>query len=347
MTSKARLFLLLFSMMLAWSARESAVQTPTAAASIPTAIRNNDLSLLRRLANSPNGPGPAPLMVAATTGTLEAVQILLSAGADPNATDNSGVTPLMLGIRDIAKTRLLLDAGARVNEKSRQGQTALLITFANAGSLETVRLLVSKGADAKAVGAAGRTGLIMAAGANDLDMVRYFIEQGANVNAVNTTDISGHTALMAAAAQNNTAMVRLLLDKGADVNMAATDAAVVKNGPLAFKGRTALMMAASYGSPELIGLLLNAKANVNAKDVAGLTPLMFAVASENQDPEVVKVLLSAGADASARSTAGETALDWARKYRSPAIIIHCTAKRAARALRLWQRRQCLNRIFDR
>ncbi len=323
MNSKLRLFCSLWLVLAIWSASESATQSP--AANFTEAIRNNDLQSLRRLVTTQdvNAPGDrrrTPLMMAAGTGTREAMQILLAAGADANASDTSGVTPLMLSVRDNAKVRLLLSAGARANEKSRQGQTALLIAAANAGSIETVRLLVEKGADAKAIGAAGRTGLIAAAGANDLEVVRFFLEQGVNVNAVNATDISGHTALMAAAAQNNTAAVRLLIEKGADVNMAATDAAIVKNGPLAFKGRTALMMAASYGSPELIGLFLKANANVNARDVAGLTPLMFAVASENQDPEVVKLLLSAGADAAARSTADESALDWARKYGSPAIL---------------------------
>jgi len=319
---KTRLILSIAFVLVVWSVGESSGQS---APDIATAIRNNDVQTLRRLVsaqnvNVPIDRGRTPLMLAANTGTVEAMQALISAGADVNASDNVGITPLMFSVRDNAKVRLLLTAGARVNEKSRQSQTALLIAAANSGAIETVRLLVEKGADAKAVGASGRTGLILAAGANDLEMVRFFLEQGVNVNAVNTTDISGHTALMAAAAQNNTAAVRLLIDKGANVNMAATDAATVKNGPLAFKGRTALMMAASYGSPELIGLLLNAKAEVNAKDVAGLTPLMFAVASENQDPEIVKLMLSAGADPSARSTAGETALDWAHKYGSPEIL---------------------------
>jgi hypothetical protein len=115
-------------------------------------------------------------------------------------------------------------------------------------------------------------------------------------------------------------MVQLLLQKGADVNMAATDSASVKNGPLAFKGRTALMMAAPYGSPDLIRSLLNAKANVNATDVVGLTPLMFAVASENQDVDVVKMLRSSGADVAAKTTAGESALDWARKFGDPSVL---------------------------
>lgn len=285
-------------------------------------IRNNDLPVLRSFKDmeSRDDRGRTPLMTAASIGTIDAMRVLLAAGADVNAADSFGVTPLMLGVRDIAKVRLLLDAGARANDKTKQGQTALLLSASTAGSIETVRLLVSKGADPKAIGSGDRNGLIVAATANDLDMVRYFLDQGLNVNSVNRTDSSGHTTLMAAAAQGNTEMVRLLLQRGADANMASTDAATVKNGQLAFKGKTALMIAASYGSPELIRALLDAHANVNAHDVAGMTPLIFAVSSENQDPAVVKLLLSAGANATAKTTTGETALDWARKYGSPDVL---------------------------
>jgi ankyrin repeat protein len=259
-------------------------------------------------------------MLAAGIGSIDAMKVLIEAGADVNAADSFGATPLMFGVRDIAKVRVLLDAGARANEKSKQNQTALLLAASTTGSIETARLLVAKGADAKVVGASGRTTLIMAANQNDLPMVQFFLDQGVNVNAVDSTDKSGHTALMAAAAQSNTAIVKALIQKGADVNMAATDASAVKNGPLAFKGRTALMMAAPYGSTGMIRVFLDAHAKVNVQDIAGMTPLMFAVGSENQDPEVIKMLLAAGADPKVQSTTGETALDWARKYGSPAIL---------------------------
>ena len=304
--------------------RASAAQLP--AQEFYTAIRNNDLPKLRTLTSgknpgTPDDRGRTPLMLAAYVGSIDAVKVLIEAGADVNAVDSSGSTPLMFGIRDVAKVRVLLDAGARANDKTRQNQTALLLAASTSGSIETVKLLVAKGADAKAVGASGRTGLIMAANQNDLAMAQFFLDQGVNVNAVDTTDKSGHTALMAAAAQCNTAMVKALIQKGADVNMATTDAAGVRNGPLAFKGRTALMMAAPYGSVELIRAFLDARANVNARDVAGMTPLMFAVASENQNAEVIKMLLAAGADPKLQmTTTGETALDWARKYGNPAII---------------------------
>jgi ankyrin repeat protein len=314
---------LLCVLLLALAGRASAAQNSFA--DVYAAIRNNDLKALQSLAAGKNAGltddrGRTPLMYAAGTGTVEAMKILLAAGADPNAADSFGATPLIFGIRDIAKVRLLLDAGARVNDKSKQDQTALIVAAANPGSIETLRLLTAKGASAKAVGAAGRNGLILAAEADDLAMVDFFLSQGVDVNAVDRTDKSGHTALMAAASQDNEAIVKALLQKGADANLATTEAAVVKNGPLAFKGRTALMGATPYGSPDLIRVLLDAHANVNARDVAGLTPLMFSVASENQDPAVVKMLLAAGADMKAKSTAGESALEWARKYGSPEVI---------------------------
>jgi ankyrin repeat protein len=321
MLSKLRMPLCVLFLVLA--GRATAAQNSFA--DVYTAIRNNDLKELQSLvagkkAGIADERGRTPLMYAAGAGSIEAMKILLDAGADPNTADSFGATPLMFGIRDIAKVRLLLDAGARVNDKSKQDQTALIVAAANPGSLETIRLLTAKGASAKAVGAAGRTGLIVAAETNDPATVEFFLNQGLDVNAVDRVDRSGHTALMAAAGQNNTAIVKALLQKGADANMATSEAAVVKNGPLAFKGRTALMSATPYGSPELIRALLDAHANVNARDVAGLTPLMFSVASENQDPNVVRMLLAAGADMNAKSTTGETVLDWARKYGSPEVL---------------------------
>ena len=322
-TVRSKSLLSVFMLLAVFVSRVSSAQSP--AEEFYRAIRNNDLAKLRSLTGGKNaGPaddrGRTPVMLAAGVGTIDAMKVLIDAGADVNAVDSTGATALMFGIRDIAKVRLLLEAGARATDKTRQSQTALLLAASTTGSLEIVKLLVAKGADPKAVGAAGRTGLTMAANQNDSAMAEYFIEQGANLNAVDSTDKSGHTALMAAAAQTNTAIVKALIRKGADVNLATTDSAGVKNGKLAFKGRTALMMAAPYGSPELIRVLLDAHADVNARDVAGLTPLMFAVASENQDAKVVQMLLEAGADPKLQSTTGETALDWARKYGDPAII---------------------------
>jgi hypothetical protein len=66
-------------------------------------------------------------MEAAWNGTDEAVKLLLEAGADPNAQDSSGWTPLMFAVihRGPIAVKLLLDAGARANTRDELGHTAL------------------------------------------------------------------------------------------------------------------------------------------------------------------------------------------------------------------------------
>ena len=254
------------------------------------AIRTNDLTRLQEavVAGGVDGldeQGRTPLMHAASVGTLEAVRMLIERGANVNVADRAGVTPLMFAARDLAKVRLLLEKGADPAAKSRIGQTALLVAAARPGSVDILRALVAKEADPRVVGAAGRTGVTVGALAGDLETVRFFVERGVDVNASFRSDKAGNSPLMLASAQLNAPMARFLLQKGADVNATTTDPGVGRNGVVGMGGYTPLMMAAPYGSAELVRTLLDAGANPNARDSRGMTPLMWAVASENQDPE--------------------------------------------------------------
>src|SRR5947208_15070131 len=73
----------------------------------------------------------------------------LAKGADVNAKDSHGVTPLMCSavVGSADEMKLLIDAGADVNAKNTFGATALLWA---AGDISKVRLLVDKGADVNA-----------------------------------------------------------------------------------------------------------------------------------------------------------------------------------------------------
>jgi len=186
------------------------------------------------------------------------------------------------------------------------------------GNADLVRLLLEKGAEVKTP---GDTTLIQAAQSGDLEIMRLLIENGANVNCISPR--LGDTPLMYAAASDNVEAVRLLLAKGANPNAGLKNMTRVIGGSILAMGigkQTPLMWAAPTGSPELIRALIDAGANVNAQDIQGMSPLMLAVASENQDLAVVRVLLQSGANVNARSGRGETALDWAKKFGSRPVI---------------------------
>ncbi len=57
----------------------------------------------------------------------DTVTVLIQAGADPNATDKSGVTPLLRAVRTrcSAAVRSLLEGGADVNRANKSGSTPL------------------------------------------------------------------------------------------------------------------------------------------------------------------------------------------------------------------------------
>ena len=102
-------------------------------------------------------------MFAAAFGSLEAMKLLISSGADAKAESEAGVTALHWCTGDVSKVRLLLDQGADVNKASRLGRTPLLVAAATYGTLETVKLLLQKGAEVNVVDNRGFTPLNAAA----------------------------------------------------------------------------------------------------------------------------------------------------------------------------------------
>lgn len=299
------------------------------------AIRSNDLSALRTLTktadvNAHDKRGTTPLMYSAAVGSADAMRILIQAGADVNAKNDFDATSLMWCATNLEKVRMLVEKGANVNAHSKPGRTALMIAAASDNSHDAVSYLIEHGADVAAKDGMQQTVLHSALTGNDSTTIQMVVAKGADVNA---KDAFGQTALMTAATNDNTAVVKMLLAKGADVNAvtAAETGRGVKNGAIALGSFTSLLLATAYGSIETVSALLDAGANVNARDVRGMTPLMLAIATDRPNLATVKLLLSKGADVSAKSKNDETAVDWARKYKNPAILEALQIKKAQTA----------------
>jgi len=145
---------------------------------------------------------------AAAKGDLKKVRKLVEEGADVNARDNIGYTPLhyaaSYGHLDVA--RLLLEEGADVNARDNAGWTPLHWAAAY-GHVDVARLLVERGADVNARDNIGYTPLHYAASYGHLDVARLLIESGADINA---RDDRGRTPLDLAKELGREEVVKLL-----------------------------------------------------------------------------------------------------------------------------------------
>ncbi|MES1257736.1 MAG: ankyrin repeat domain-containing protein, partial [Acidobacteriota bacterium] len=288
-------------------------------------IRQNDVAsaraLLRTTGSNPRDErGSTPLIYAAAVGSPEMVELLLTGGAEVNAQNAFGVSPLMLAITEPSKVRTLVSHGADVNAKSKVGRTPLLLASMADGASASVRLLIAKGAAVAVRDEATKlTPLLAATAANDTQTVEILLARNAPVN---DRDISGVTPLMNASANGNLKVMRGLLLRGAEVNAVTNErlAPPVKNGPMGLGSMTALMMAATTGGSGAVRLLLDSGAKVNEKDVRGMTALMLALTSDHADAKSVETLLAHGADATMKDGNGLSAVAWAKKFGRPDIL---------------------------
>jgi ankyrin repeat protein len=237
----------------------------------------------------------AAFLEAVRSSDTKAVERIIS--ADPaliQAKDRAGSTALhhAAGFGSLQTIKLLLDKGADPNAANRRKSTPLFWAISDEAK---VRMLLDRGADLNASQSEGRTPLYQAALlGNGMPMLRLLLDKGANANA---KAITGTTPLMAAAGRGNVEAMRLLIDKGADVN--AKSAA----------GGTALMSAAGAGSLEGVKLLLQKGADSNVVTKRNQTALADAATAGDQ--EAVKLLLESGAKVDVQDDRGYTALLYA------------------------------------
>lgn len=170
---------------------------------------------------------PGALHEAAGRGDTAGVERLLEAGAEVDAVDGSGRTPLVVAAygAHLGVARVLIEAGADVNHEDASQQSAYLIATSEIGAgpgLELLRLTLARGADVTALDSYKGTGLIRAAHRGYVDIIRELLTTDIDVDHVNRL---AWTALLEAiilgdGGADHTEVVRLLLAAGADPNLA-------------------------------------------------------------------------------------------------------------------------------
>jgi hypothetical protein len=152
-------------------------------------------------------------MYAAENGDPTSVQALLINGADVNARDGQGWTPLMYAAEngDITTVQALLAHKAHVNAKSEGSGWTALMSAASRGHLSVTQALLTNGAEANARDKDDQTALLMAVQQGYTALVQALLDGGADVNVKNKT---GKTSLDIAEAQGFSKIAQLLKQAG-------------------------------------------------------------------------------------------------------------------------------------
>lgn len=124
--------------------------------------------------------GSSTLHYAVDAARVDLAQDLVQRGADLEARDERGYSPLILAAFKgrMAVLRILLERGADAKAQDRHGNSALMFA-AQWGDLEAVKLLLAAGADLSARGQNGYTALKIAKLCSQLEVVQFLAARGA------------------------------------------------------------------------------------------------------------------------------------------------------------------------
>ncbi|KAL6805346.1 hypothetical protein J3E68DRAFT_433382 [Trichoderma sp. SZMC 28012] len=204
----------------------------------------------------------SPLHLAARGGKDGVVQRLLIQGANTEARDKYGRTPLNDAVNSgkasfegkANMVKFLLDHGANIEAKNNKGSTPFWFAVWS-GEADAAKLLLSRGANIDAQNNKGETRLHILAFYGKRNKAKFLLDHGAKIEA-KTNDGSTPFGLALRNAKLNTA--NLLLQRGANID--------ARQNP---NGDTELHIMAFHGRVNEVKFLLDHGANIEAENNNG------------------------------------------------------------------------------
>ena len=188
------------------------------------------------------------LMWAVAQRHADVVRVLLAHGADVHARSEVWSQMMAVPPHGVQKYNRVIPHG---------GDTALLFA-ARSGDLASARLLVAAGANVNDADAWGVSATVLAAHSGFTPLVEFLLERGADPNAAP----AGFTALHAAIMRRDTRMAGALLAKGADANAPVKVWTPTRRSSKDYNfapelvGATPFWLAARFTQPDMMRLLL-------------------------------------------------------------------------------------------
>ncbi len=262
---------------------------------------------------------------APTSATAQAPKEVFVNVRQADAADAYGNTPLHKAVEagDAAAVDRLIRAKANVNATNRYNVPPLAIA-ATRGDAAIVSALLKAGADPNALKGEGEPVMLTAARTGNVEVVKALIAAGGDVNV--RERFYGQSPLMWAAIENHADVIAELAAKGADVNARASilegepswrygkdsrngiNGEALQNFNTNFSkgGLTPLLYAARQGSTDAVKMLIDKGANPNTPDPEGFSPLQVALQNAHYDAAVA--LIEKGADVNQGDRTGQTPL---------------------------------------
>ena len=332
--------------------------------------------------NALTARGFSPLMFAAAEGHAAVAGVLAETGADL-AARTEAILPQRTGYRRSAANdgnprRLRENQALLISQlpqdgdsepRRPQGGFTPLLYAAMSGDLDTVRVLVSAGADVDETAADGTTPLIVTLqrgieeglwrlpGGRNQHVAAYLLARGADPNLSE----AGYAALHVAAATGQREAVEALLEHGADpndrqlrmpqrfINAMIPGDPYLTTGWVSQIGATPFMLAAKSVDVPMMRLLVEHGADPLLAAEGGANALMLAAGlakrhatdvgyflwEEEQAIEAIELAIELGLDVNTATDRGETALHGATRHAAHAVIRYLVEQGAAIDARTW------------